>query len=124
MKRALVLFLILNLVLSGFEENYQNNWYVIVNTSKFYFNYRHTANALSFYKYLKDAGIKDDRIILMVSETYACNPWNVKPGTIFNWGELDENLYCDDIEIDYRTQDLTDVSVVNLIWGYFESNVP
>lgn len=60
----------------------------------------------------------------MISETYACNPRNVKPGTIFNRGELDENLYCDDIEIDYWTQDMTDVSVVNLIWGYFESNVP
>lgn len=103
MKKALVLLLILNLVLSGYEENYQNNWYVIVNTSKFFFNYRHTANALAFYKYLKDAGIKDDRIILMVSETYACNPRNVKPGTIFNKMTLEENLYCDDIEIDYRT---------------------
>lgn len=117
--KVIALLLILNLVFSGFEENYQNNWYVIVNTSKFYFNYRHSANALALYKYLKDAGVKDDRIILMVSETYACNPRNVKPGTIFNLNHHKENLYCDDIEVDYRTEDMTDVSVVNLIRGYF-----
>ena len=124
MKTLLTLALILNLAFSGFEENYQNNWYVIVNTSKFFFNYRHAANALSMYKYLKDSGIKDDWIILMISETYACNPRNVIPGTIFNRDKLNENMYCDDIEIDYRTQDMTDVSVINLIWGYFESDVP
>lgn len=50
----------MSVVMSGFEENYNNNWYVIVNTSKFYFNYRHTGNALAVYKYLKDAGIRDD----------------------------------------------------------------
>jgi phosphatidylinositol glycan class K len=57
MRAVLLLLCILGMVLSGFEENYRNNWYVIVNTSKFYFNYRHTANALGLYKYLKDSGI-------------------------------------------------------------------
>jgi len=42
------------------EMSYANNLYLILSSSKFYFNYRHTGNALVFYKYLKEKGINDD----------------------------------------------------------------
>lgn len=122
--KLLLLSLLAAITLSGYVENYENNWYVIVNTSKFFFNYRHTSNAISFYKYLKDAGIKDDRIILMVSETYSCDPRNVMPGVVFNDRHLNADVACDDIEIDYKTQDLEEAAVINLLRGYYEDEIP
>jgi glycosylphosphatidylinositol transamidase (GPIT) subunit GPI8 len=41
-------------------ESYSNNLYMIMSSSKFYFNYRHTVNALMIYQYLKKTGITDD----------------------------------------------------------------
>lgn len=36
-----------------------NNWAVIVDTSRFWFNYRHAANVLSIYRSVKRLGIPD-----------------------------------------------------------------
>ena len=42
--------------------DYTNNFYVLLSSSTFYFNYRHTGNVLLIYKYLKQRGIHDDRV--------------------------------------------------------------
>ena len=42
--------------------SYDNNFYVILSTSKFFFNYRHSSNVMIFYQYLKRHGIPDDRV--------------------------------------------------------------
>ena len=39
--------------------NHTNNWAVIVDTSRFWFNYRHAANVLSIYRSVKRLGIPD-----------------------------------------------------------------
>lgn len=36
-----------------------NNWAVIIDTSRFWFNYRHAANVLSIYRSVKRLGIPD-----------------------------------------------------------------
>ena len=36
-----------------------NNWAVLVDTSRFWFNYRHVANVLSIYRSVKRLGIPD-----------------------------------------------------------------
>lgn len=41
-------------------DSYSNNFYVLLSSSKFYFNYRHTVNVLVVYQYLKEMGITDD----------------------------------------------------------------
>ncbi len=41
-----------------------DNWYVLLSSSKFYFNYRHTLNTLLFYSYLKEQGVPDSRVSL------------------------------------------------------------
>lgn len=40
--------------------SYSNNVYLLISSSKFYFNYRHTLNVLAIYQYLKSVGITDD----------------------------------------------------------------
>lgn len=89
-----------------------NNWAILVDTSAYWFNYRHASNVLSVYQSIKSRGIPDSRIILMIAEDVACNPRNVFPGTIVN-NELHRiNLMDGDIEVDYRG---AEVSVENLI---------
>ena len=39
--------------------DHTNNWAVIVDTSRFWFNYRHAANVLSIYRSVKRLGIPD-----------------------------------------------------------------
>ena len=56
------------------SSKHTNNWAVIVDTSRFWFNYRHAANVLSIYRSVKRLGIPDSHIILMLSDDMACNP--------------------------------------------------
>jgi len=37
-------------------ESNNNNWIVIVNTSRYWFNYRHLTNALTIYSIVKKLG--------------------------------------------------------------------
>ena len=39
-----------------------NTWVVLASTSRYWFNYRHTANALSIYRIVKAAGVPDSNI--------------------------------------------------------------
>ena len=41
------------------QTQHTNNWAVIVDTSRFWFNYRHAANVLSIYRSVKRLGIPD-----------------------------------------------------------------
>ena len=58
------------------DNSYANNLYILISSSKFFFNYRHSVNTMIIYKYLKDRGITDDQIILMLPENHACNARN------------------------------------------------
>ena len=44
---------------SFFKSGHTNNWAVLVDTSIFWFNYRHVANVLSIYRSVKRLGIPD-----------------------------------------------------------------
>jgi phosphatidylinositol glycan class K len=104
------------------DPNYENNFYIILSSSKFFFNYRHSGDTLIFYRYLRERGITDDKIIMMLPENHACNARNKFPGQVF--GTKDHrNMYCDDIEVDYKYDDLTYYAILNLIRGRYPPNV-
>jgi phosphatidylinositol glycan class K len=42
------------------DYNYENNFFIILSSSKFFFNYRHSADPLGVYQHLKRHGITDD----------------------------------------------------------------
>jgi phosphatidylinositol glycan class K len=111
-------------VLGGFADNYKNNWYVLVDTSRYIFNYRHFSNMMGIYNRLKTYGIKDDRIIMAAPLTYACDPRNRKPGNIYIDEKTKKNNYCLDPQIDVRGEDLNEVSVINIIKGLYEPYQP
>lgn len=64
------------------SSNHTSNWAVLVATSKYWYNYRHMANTLSFYRTVKRLGIPDSNIILMLAEDVACNPRNAYPSQV------------------------------------------
>ena len=102
--------------------NYQSgdstgNWAVLVSTSTFWFNYRHTANTLGVYQQLKRLGYDDDHIILMLADDVACNGRNPFNGRVYY--DLEPNrpdLYCD-IQVDYRGAEVTVDNLLRILTG-------
>ncbi|KAM0830578.1 hypothetical protein ACQ4PT_066114 [Festuca glaucescens] len=103
---------------------HNNNWAVLVCTSRFWFNYRHMANTLSLYRTVKRLGIPDERIILMLADDMACNPRNNYPAQVFNNENHQLNLYGDNVEVDYRGYEVTVENFLRVLTGRHESSVP
>lgn len=107
-----------------FKSGHTNNWAVLVDTSRFWFNYRHVANVLSVYRSVKRLGIPDSQIILMVADDMACNPRNPRPATVFNNANQHINVYGDDIEVDYRGYEVTVENFIRVLTGRLPPSTP
>ncbi|XP_046330684.1 GPI-anchor transamidase-like [Haliotis rufescens] len=107
-----------------FKSGHTNNWAVLVDTSRFWFNYRHVANVLSIYRSVKRLGIPDSRIILMVADDMACNPRNPRPATVFNNANQHINVYGDDVEVDYRGYEVTVENFIRVLTGRLPPSTP
>jgi len=92
-----------------------NNWAILVDTSRYWFNYRHVANTLSFYRTVKRLGIPDSRIILMLADDFACDARNAFSGEIYGSRSRKLNLYGDDIEVDYRGYEVTPENLLRVL---------
>ncbi|KAJ4462278.1 putative GPI-anchor transamidase [Paratrimastix pyriformis] len=106
------------------NEPYANNWAILVDTSRYWFNYRHIANTLSVYRTVKRLGIPDSNIILMLADDMACNPRNSYPGCVFNNPDHRLNLYGDSIEVDYRGSEVTIENFLRVLTGRHQGWVP
>jgi phosphatidylinositol glycan class K len=60
----------------------------------------------------------------MLPENHACNARNQLPGTLFIELDHKKNLYCEDIEVDYKAEDLTFDSILNIIRGRYSNYFP
>ena len=93
---------------SSNEINYpelNDNYAVLVAGSEGWYNYRHQADVLGFYHYLKGKGYDDDHIILIMADDIAYNEMNPLQGVVRR--EISgENLY-ENVQIDYKLADLT-----------------
>uniref|UniRef100_A0A383VMD2 GPI-anchor transamidase n=1 Tax=Tetradesmus obliquus TaxID=3088 RepID=A0A383VMD2_TETOB len=101
-----------------------SNWAVLVATSKYWYNYRHIANALSFYRTVKRLGIPDSNIILMLAEDVACNPRNAYPGQVFNDESHRLNVYGSNVEVDYRGSEVTVENFIRVLTGRHDPAMP
>ncbi len=98
--------------------NTSSTWAVIVNASRFWLNYRHTANAMTLYHSLKRLGIPDARIILMHADCATCDPRTYRPGKTFY---RPNDVYLDsdtEVEIDYRDMEVNAESVMRVLTGH------
>ena len=57
-----------------------DNWAILVDTSRYWFNYRHSVNALAMYEVVKHLGIPDSHILLFLADYPATDPRNRFPG--------------------------------------------
>lgn len=118
---------------SSSQSEHIENFAVIVSTSKYYFNYRHSANALGIYNYIKKIGdIPDSNIILMLADDLPCDARNPLPGQVYisagtthtapevihdfaQTRSLDD-LYRD-ADIDYKGSDVTAENFLRILTG-------
>ncbi|HWQ63758.1 MAG TPA: C13 family peptidase, partial [Methanospirillum sp.] len=59
-------------------------WAVIGAFSREWANYRHQADALTMYEYLKSQGVSDDHIILLVYDDIPTDKKNIRPGEVYH----------------------------------------
>jgi hypothetical protein len=59
-------------------------WAVIGALTKDWNNYRHQADALTVYNLLKDRGVPDDRIVLLLYDDIPTDRKNTKPGEVYH----------------------------------------
>lgn len=111
-------------VVASTVNQHTNNWAVIVDTSRFWFNYRHAANVLSIYRSVKRLGIPDSHIIMMLADDMACNPRNPRPATVFNNENEVINVYGDDVEVDYRGYEVTVKNFIRVLTGRLPEGTP
>jgi phosphatidylinositol glycan class K len=97
--------------------NHTSNWAVLVCTSAYWYNYRHMANTLSFYRTVKRLGIPDAHIVLMLADDVACNARNAYPAQVFNDERHGLNVYGADVEVDYRGREVTVENFLRVMTG-------
>ncbi|OCH91990.1 hypothetical protein OBBRIDRAFT_774258 [Obba rivulosa] len=111
-------------VQNGGGSAHTNNWAVLVCASRYWFNYRHMANALGMYRTVKRLGIPDSNIILMLADDAACNSRNRYPGCVFANQGRHLDLYGDNIEVDYRGYEVTVENFLRVLTGRMDPSVP
>ncbi|KIM37229.1 hypothetical protein M413DRAFT_31151 [Hebeloma cylindrosporum] len=101
-----------------------NNWAVLVCSSRYWFNYRHMANALGMYRTVKRLGIPDSNIILMLADDASCNSRNKFPGSVYANPGRHLDLSGDNIEVDYRGYEVTVENFIRVLTGRMDPSVP
>ncbi|KAJ9454348.1 GPI-anchor transamidase [Diplonema papillatum] len=105
-------------------QKHTNNWAVLVDTSRFWANYRHAANVLTMYHLVKKLGIPDSNIVLMLGDDIPCNIRNAYPATLYNNVDHNINLYGDHVEADYRGYDVTVDNFLRVLTGRHDPLLP
>ncbi|KAF9553314.1 hypothetical protein CPC08DRAFT_744766 [Agrocybe pediades] len=109
---------------NGSGSTHTNNWAVLVCSSRYWFNYRHMANALGIYRTVKRLGIPDSNIILMLADDASCNSRNKFPGSVYANPGRHLDLYGDNIEVDYRGYEVTVENFIRVMTGRHDPSVP
>ena len=60
----------------------------------------------------------------MIPTDHGCNPKNPFPGMIYHSREHVYNWLCNDIEIDYKAEDLTEDTILNMMRGRYSEFFP
>lgn len=104
--------------------NHDSNVAVLVSSSTFFHNYRHTSNTLALYHSLKKyGGFTDDNIILFLGDEVACNARNPFKDTVYPYPNHDINLF-ENVQVDYSGSDVTVENFFRVLLGRHTSNIP
>lgn len=111
-------------VLDHSASDHTENFAVIVGASRYWHNYRHTTNALAFYRVVRKFGIPDSNIILMSADDGSCDPRNIKPGTAICTQDLQTDLFGGDVEIDFQSSSVTANAFLRVLTGSHDPDDP
>ena len=103
---------------NGYEIDYpelKDNYAVLVAASTGWKNYRHQADVLGMYQYLKGMGYDDDHIILIMADDIAYNEKNPSQGVVCR-ETGGSNLY-DNVQIDYKLGELALEDLKQILTG-------
>ncbi|KAK8767489.1 hypothetical protein V5799_005732, partial [Amblyomma americanum] len=90
-------------------------WAILVAGSKTYANYRHQADICHAYQLLRDRGMRDERIVVMMYDDIANNTENPTPGVILNHPE-GPNVY-QGVAKDYTGDLVTPENFLKILQG-------
>ena len=93
----------------------EDTWAIVVAASNGWDEYRHQADALAVYDLLKQNGLKDDKIILMIYDDVAWAEANNKPGEIYN--QLKGKNLRKGAEIDYTGDKVSPETLAKILAG-------
>ncbi|CAD5219385.1 unnamed protein product [Bursaphelenchus xylophilus] len=79
-------------------------------------NYRHQADGCHTYHVLRNHGVKEENIIVMMVDDIASNPENPFPGKVFNHRNLTTDVYAG-CKIDYRSWNVSSQNFMNVMTG-------
>lgn len=119
------MILIFTLFLSALAfRPFPENKYLLLSTSKFWFNVRQSINTLLIYQQLKKFGVRDENIALMISEDSACNRRNNIPGFICPFDEQTEPNLFKHVQLDYKKNDVNIKNWIDVFRGKYDRHVP
>ena len=102
-----------------------NTWVVIVDTSRYWLNYRHATNAFAIYRSVREnLGIPDRRILLFVAEDFATNSRNVFHQQLFADAELKVDVHEGEVEVDYAGDAVSVESLTRVLTGRQPESTP
>jgi glycosylphosphatidylinositol transamidase (GPIT) subunit GPI8 len=97
-------------------------WALVAATSSTWENYRHQADALAAYRLLRDRGVPDDRIVLVMADDIAQDPENQLPGQVRN-EPGGPNLYVD-VTVDYHPGEILAADLLDILAGRSSQRLP
>ena len=103
---------------NGHEIDYpelKDNYAVLVAASQGWKNYRHQADVLGMYHYLKGMGYDDDHVILIMADDIAYNEKNPSQGVVCR--EIGGSNLYDNVQIDYKLGDLALEDLKQILTG-------
>lgn len=103
-------------------EKKEDTWAVVVAASNGWDEYRHQSDALAVYDMLKQNGIKDDKIILMIYDDVAWAEENNKSGEIHN--EPKGKNLREGAEIDYTGDKVSPETLAKVLAGQPSPEAP
>lgn len=99
-----------------------DNWALLIATSYGWLNYRHQADVLTFYNMLKDNGYDDDHIVLVMQDDLRFDNNNMYQGKVTDY--YGNNLYRDDLKLDYKIKDITPEDIQDILMGNESVRLP
>lgn len=112
-----MILVVLLLVLYAHFSISQDTRVVIVNTSRYWFNYRHGANGVGVYRLVRKLGIPDRDIIMMSALDIGNDNRNPDSGTVHiaDGGAADGTW--DNVEMDYRNEEASAMTFLDILRG-------